>query len=172
MTKPSKLMMKPSRSIQTQLPGTTKVRALYYLDRDDEAIQAYDEAIRIDPKYADAWYNKVRSFVELGEYDKAVKAYNEAVKIDPPIADRRSIASILYNKADALISFGHYDEAILVCNEVIKLDSQLAEAWYMKGIALRMLHRHTDAENAFKKSRELGYSGSLTVYEMPGLWTS
>ena len=46
------------------------VRAKY-----DEAIKAYDEAIKLDPNIADAWNNKGWSALNgQGKYDEAIKA--------------------------------------------------------------------------------------------------
>ena len=41
-----------------QMPGTTKAYALGNQGKYDEAIKAYDEAIRLDPNYAAAWYQQ------------------------------------------------------------------------------------------------------------------
>ena len=51
----------------------------------DEAIKAYDEAIRLDPKYADAWNNKGTALNNQGKYDEAIKAYDEAIRLDPKL---------------------------------------------------------------------------------------
>ena len=51
--------MKPSGSIPLlPLPGATKAMLLISQGKYDEAIKAYDEAIRLDPNYAMAWNNK------------------------------------------------------------------------------------------------------------------
>ena len=36
----------------------------------DEAIKAYDEAIKLDPQYAMAWYNKGNALDNQGKYDE------------------------------------------------------------------------------------------------------
>ena len=46
----------------------------------DEAIEAYDEAIRLDPNVAPAWYNKGLALDELALYEEAISAYTEAVR--------------------------------------------------------------------------------------------
>ena len=51
----------------------------------DEAIKAYDEAIRLDPNYADAWNNKGIALDDQGKYDEAIKAYDEAIRLDPKL---------------------------------------------------------------------------------------
>ncbi|HON37088.1 MAG TPA: tetratricopeptide repeat protein, partial [Methanothrix sp.] len=48
----------------------------------DEAIQAYDKAIEIDPQYTEAWSNKGVTLAEQGKYDEAIQAYDKAIEID------------------------------------------------------------------------------------------
>ena len=52
-----------------------KGAALAVQSKYDEAIKAYDEAIRLDPNDADAWNNKGIALNTQGKYDEAIKAY-------------------------------------------------------------------------------------------------
>ena len=60
-----------------------KGNALNYQGKYDEAIKAYEEAIRLDPNYVDAWYNKGIALDSQGKYDEAIKAYDEAISSIP-----------------------------------------------------------------------------------------
>ncbi len=127
--------------------------ALDELGEYDEAVKAYDEAIRLDPNNAaKAWFNKGLALDELGEYDEAVKAYDEVIKIDP------NDAKAWNNKGIVLDDLGIYDAAIEAYDEAIRLDPHYAMAWNNKGLALRKLDRTEEAEAAFAKAKELGYS--------------
>ena len=44
------------------------------------AIENYREALEVNPKYADAWYNMALSTFYLGEYDLAMEYAQEAEK--------------------------------------------------------------------------------------------
>src|SRR5512137_927669 len=50
-----------------------KGTALGYLGKYDEAIQAYNEAIKINPQHAAAWNNKGEALRSQGKYDEAIK---------------------------------------------------------------------------------------------------
>jgi len=52
-------------------------------DKNDEAIQAYDEAIEIDPQYVGAWIDKGSDLHALGKYDDAIKAFDETIRLNP-----------------------------------------------------------------------------------------
>jgi tetratricopeptide (TPR) repeat protein len=56
---------------------------LGYLKKYDEAIKAYDEAIRLDSNNVLAWYTKGIALDNMGKYDEAIKASDEAIRLDP-----------------------------------------------------------------------------------------
>jgi tetratricopeptide (TPR) repeat protein len=49
----------------------------------EEAIEAYRQALRLQPEYADAWYNLGITYGNLKKYGLASLAYEEAVRIEP-----------------------------------------------------------------------------------------
>ena len=49
----------------------------------EEALKCYNEAIRIDPNYSNAHYNKGNVLYNQGELEEALNCYNEAIRIDP-----------------------------------------------------------------------------------------
>jgi TPR repeat len=63
------------------------------------------------------------------------------------------------NESKELCKLGKYDEAIKALEEAIELDPKLPEAWHSKGLALKALCRTPEADEAFAKSKELGYMG-------------
>ena len=56
-----------------------------YLCRESpgDSILAYDQAIRLKPDYADAYYNRATTKVKLGRYEDTVADYNEAIRLKP-----------------------------------------------------------------------------------------
>jgi tetratricopeptide (TPR) repeat protein len=95
---------------------------LYGQGKYDEAIQAYDKAIKLDPK-AEYWIRKADALVASGKYDVAVHAYEKAIELDPNDA-----MAWLY-KGLSLDKLGRRDEAIQAYDKVIELSPELAEIW-------------------------------------------
>lgn len=48
----------------------------------DRAIADFDEAIRLDPKYAHAYENRAKAYASKGDYDRANTDRNEAIRLD------------------------------------------------------------------------------------------
>ena len=152
-----------------------------------DAINAYDEAIRLEPSFAEAWNNKGIALDSLGNYTDAIRAYDEAIRLKPSFAEAwnnrgialgtlgdyadaiksfdeairidPNLALTWNNKGIALDSLGNYTDAIKAYDEAIRLEPNLAETWDNKGIALKNLGRTCEADAAFAKARELGYAG-------------
>jgi tetratricopeptide (TPR) repeat protein len=119
--------------------------------RYEEALQAYEEAIKNNPNDAGAWNNKGVALNNLIRYDEALLAYENAIKIDPQYAEAWN------NKGIVLCMQGKYNEAMPFIEKSLELNPRLAEAWYAKGLALHYVGRSDEAEAAFAKAKELGY---------------
>ena len=141
-----------------------KGNALYYLGKYDEAVKAYDMAIEIDPQDASVWGNKAIVLDDLSRYDEAIRSYNKASEID----ETRN--SSVVRKGNDHYDKGEYAAAIKYYDAAIKRDPKDEYAWHNKGMALRMLHRNSEADAAFTTARELGYNGTMTLLEMSGLY--
>ena len=99
MLMPSKLWTRPFGylpTINNAIAWDNKGLALYSHGEYDEAVKAYEEAIRLNPKDADAWIGKGSALGKQGKYDEVIKAYEEAIRLDP------KLAMAWYNKGNAL----------------------------------------------------------------------
>jgi tetratricopeptide (TPR) repeat protein len=125
------------------------IKPLTKLDRVNEALQAFDEATRLDRGYAPAWFNKGIALIELGRLEEAVRAFDEAIKIDPQSA-------VAWNhKGLALGAQDKHQEAIQAFDQATKLDPNYTESWFNKGIALANLGKSEEAVEAFDQATKL-----------------
>ena len=115
----------------------------------DEALQAFDRAIAINPQFALAWYKKGHTLFNQSKYDEAIQAYNKVIEIAPQHAE------IWNDKGVVLNNQGKYDEAIQVLNKAIELDPQFALAWYNKGLALSDQGKYDEALKAYDEAIRL-----------------
>nr|AHZ45649.1 serine/threonine protein kinase [uncultured bacterium] len=86
---------------------------LHEKGRMDEAIRAYREAIRLDPRDAATHFNLALALKAKGQLDEAIAAYREAIRLDPRDAAAHN------NLGVALKARGQLDEAIAAYHPVI-----------------------------------------------------
>jgi len=123
--------------------------ALGNLGRYDEAIDCYDEALDINPRYADAWNNKGAALGNLGRYDEELACYDEVLDVNP------RFAGAWYNKGIALGNLGHTDEALTCYDKALDINPRCAEAWNNKGNVLDNLGRAEEAIDCYDKALDI-----------------
>ena len=95
----------------------------------DQQIADGTEAIRLDPKSADAYIRRADSYLDKGDLDKALADYSEAIHLDPQCTgafiDRAKIYGIK----------GDCDRAMADAVEAVRIDPTFAKAHNALGIA-------------------------------------
>ena len=112
-----------------------------------------EQAIRLDPGYADAYISKADALHSLRRYEEALAAYEQAICLNPDNIHAYK------GKADALHSLQHYKEALAAYEQALHLDSNYAYAYKSKGDTLNNMERHQEALVAYEQARQLGYRG-------------
>jgi tetratricopeptide (TPR) repeat protein len=87
-----------------------------------ESIDAFKQAIYINPDYAQAFNNLGNSYADLGRYVDAIDAYRQAVKIKP------DYTKAYFNLGAAYHSLARYAESIDAFKQAVKIDPDYAEA--------------------------------------------
>ena len=100
------------------------------IERNGAAIESYDQAIKINPKYADAHLNKGSVLQKNGEFDAAMESFNKALSINP----YHSIAH--FNMGNALNEKSELDASVESYKKAIKIKPDYAEAYFNMGIVL------------------------------------
>lgn len=81
-------VIQSGRYVETNLAILFNNRGNAYNDegRYDRAIQDFDEAIRLNPQYAEAFNNRGGAYLGKGQYDRAIQDYDQAIRLNPQIA--------------------------------------------------------------------------------------
>jgi len=124
----------------------SKGNALFYLARYEEAIQSFDEALKLTHNRApEAWNNKGNTLAELGRYEEAIECYDESLSL------RGDYPEAWNNKGNALYYLARYEKAINCFDMARKIRKDYPEAWYNMAVAFAELR---DKKNCLKALKE------------------
>lgn len=129
---------------------------LYQDDQDQEAAEAYQQAVGLDPDFAEAHFRLGLAYSALGEkqeaeasYKKAIDLYKKSIQANPKDADA------FFNLGECCAYLHRYEEAVTAYRVAVHLRPDDAEAYYRLGVALSKLARYTEATAAFQKAMDL-----------------
>ncbi len=95
------------------------------------AIEEYSDAIRLEPKFMNAYTNRGLAYYNLGDRDRAFEDYSSAIKIDPNAKD----AAIPYlNRAIVWRTRGNAEQALADIDNSLRLDPKYSLALNLKGL--------------------------------------
>jgi tetratricopeptide (TPR) repeat protein len=84
--------------------------------RYDYALEAFEQALRLDPNYMEAYQEKGMTLLELARYDYALEAFEQALRLDP------NLVSLYIAKGQTLNALERYKEALTAFEQAIHLD--------------------------------------------------
>ena len=118
----------------------------------DRAIQDYDQAIRLNPRDADAFDGRGGAYNSKGEYDRAIQDFDQAIRLEP------NAAHAFYNRGSAYYMKIEYDRAIRDYDQSIRLNPGDATTFLFRGFARFYLAQFPAAQQDFAASTPSPYS--------------
>ncbi len=127
------------------------VRGSEHLEKGEygQALQAFREAIRLQPDSALAWYSLGFTYGQLKQYDQALQAYREAIRLKPDDADAWNSLGNTYR------NLKQHDQALQALREAIRLKPDDADAWYNLGNTYGQLKQYDQAVQALREAIRL-----------------
>ncbi|NES08197.1 MAG: tetratricopeptide repeat protein [Okeania sp. SIO2F4] len=111
-----------------------------------EAINAYNQALKIYPEMADVWNNRGVVLTRLKIFDEAIVSYDRALQIRADYADAWN------NRGVSLIELQHYQEAINSFEQGIKVKPDYADAWNNRGVCLAKIQKYQEAVKSYNQA--------------------
>ncbi len=138
----------PQPEDSEEVDDATLTEALTYIEQGvakhklgqyEEAVTAYDAALRLDPGNVEALINRGAAKAELNRHSEAIADYNAALALDPD----HGVA--LANRAYAQIVLGRYEGAIVDYDAVLRQDPDNVWALNNRGWVKARLGRYEEA---------------------------
>jgi tetratricopeptide (TPR) repeat protein len=136
------------------LAYAAKSEDLAAAERWEDALEAVDKSLELNPKSGTWWHFKAFILTELERKEEALAAFDEAIRQNP-----EDVGSWQW-KASLLVGMKRYDESLEAYDEALQLipesDAEtLAQTWLSKGTALNKTGKQGEATEAFARSLAL-----------------
>jgi Flp pilus assembly protein TadD len=116
----------------------------------NEALNAYNKAIELNPNDASAYNNRGLAYDNLDKDDLAIADHKKAIELNPKYVDAFNNLAKTYGRR------GYYKQAILFYDRVIELNPKDADAYYNRGNAYDRLGDSRFAKQDLKMAAKLG----------------
>ena len=111
-----------------------------------QAVNTYNQALKIHPQMADVWNNRGVVLTRLKMFDEAICSYDRALQIRADYADAWN------NRGVSLIELQHYQEAINSFEQGIKVKPDYADAWNNRGVCLAKIQKYQEAVKSYNQA--------------------
>lgn len=128
-----------------------------------KAVAYFDEAIRIDPKFVLAYYNRGVALQQLGQEQQAIKDYTAVLRLEPYLADAYASRGTAYE------NLKQYDRAIKDYNEAIRLAPRAAANFANRASSYDKLGRYREAIRDYDQAIRLDPRDDETLDSMAWL---
>ncbi|MDD1777052.1 MAG: tetratricopeptide repeat protein [Candidatus Helarchaeota archaeon] len=146
----------------------------------EKALRNFENAVKKDPRYAEAYFQIGFCSGELGRHKEAIEAFKQVIRIQPDYTEAHFNMGLVYaelgryteaieaykqairikpgdaeahiNLGSAYFKLGRYMEAIEAYKQVIRIKPGLAIGHYSLGLAYARLERRREAIEAFKQA--------------------
>ena len=125
-----------------------------------KAIEAYKQAVRINPEYADAYNNLGNSYNKIGLHKNAIEACKQAINIDPDSAAAYMNLGLAYGY------LGLYEDAIEACKQATHIDPNNANVHYGLGVCYLLIGDRNSALNEYKILKKLNINLANELFDM------
>jgi tetratricopeptide (TPR) repeat protein len=125
-----------------------------------EAIQSYEIAVQLNPKYADAYNNMGIAQQKDDDFDNAVLSYQKAIELKPDFAEAYNNLGALFNERE------NYAEAINILEQAVQLENTFSPLYTNLGIANKNLGKLDEAISFYQKALELSPENQNVLYNL------
>jgi Flp pilus assembly protein TadD len=133
-----------------------KGKELYRNDQDEDAVAAFQEALKLNPDFAEAHFRLGLGYEALGKSEEAESEYRKAVgSYKKYLEGNENDSEAHYDLGQTYAGLGQYSEAIREYREATRLKEDDSDIYYDLGVAHTKLAQYDAAAVAFQKSLDI-----------------
>jgi len=133
-----------------------KGREFYRNDEDAKAVEAFQQALTLDPNLSEAYFRLGLAYEALDKAEEAEAAYKKAAEsYKIYLNDNPKDAEAHYNLGQTYAALHLYSEAVREYRQATRLKEDDADIYCDLGMALTRLAQYDEAATAFSKSLEI-----------------
>jgi tetratricopeptide (TPR) repeat protein len=122
-------------------------------NRDQESVEAFNNAIYLDPDYTIAYVGLGSAHVSLERYDDAIAAYSKALELEPGMNQAKiGLATAYTARANRQLNQGQIRQAIETLDNAVEAHESHAQAYYLLAIAYNRIDQAGAAEENARKA--------------------
>jgi tetratricopeptide (TPR) repeat protein len=153
---------RPNETSLPPLPANADARAYfergleaYKKNLDREAVEAFEQAVRLEPEFAASHYRLGLAYAAVGRSEDAEKSFEAAVKwFKEEVKGERENAESQFYLGLAYAKLDNNREAVRAFRQAVRLAPD-SEKYYELGVAHSKLAEYSEAVNALEKAVEL-----------------
>ncbi len=131
-------------------------KAAYEKDEDEKAAKAFEQAVKLDPEFAEAYFRLALTYDALGDKHGSEDAYKKAIeRYKRQLKTENKDAEAYYNLGRCYKGLHLYSEAVAEYRQATHLKSDDADIYYDLGMALTRLAQYDEAVAAFQKCLDI-----------------
>ena len=121
---------------------------LRFLSADEfaQALNFFEQAVKSDPKYAEAWYQVGYCYGALEQHERALEASKKAAELQPEWPETWT------NIGSSSFALERYEEAASAFKEAIRLDETNGDLQYSLGLTYNRLGRTNEEILAYRRA--------------------
>ena len=126
---------------------------LYASQKNNLALDYYNNALRINSGSIEAYYNKGKFYQDLHQWDKAIATYEELLLVDADYKFALYNLGIIY-----LVHFKKNDKALQYFDRAIIADPEYSQAYYARGVCYETIGNNIKASEDIKMAKKINPS--------------
>jgi tetratricopeptide (TPR) repeat protein len=111
-----------------------------------QAVRLFSEAIKLNPKYANAYFSRGYVHTQIQDWQKGVDDFNQALALDP------NLKEVYYNRGIPLFELQDFKGALSDYNQAISISPNFPEAYHNRGYTKQNLQDFQGALRDFSKA--------------------